>query len=907
MEAKGMLGVTCGWFEPKRGDKYCCGIDVNGELKETEMLWGCQDNEKHIEWDCEKDDKSCCTPGDCVKDNECYGQNELHKFSGESKDRFVFCSGNFGWLDCDDNPNDCSAVCKGNDDGNSVYFGEDAGEGKKGETGCCGDDAGEFFVMSSGGDDADEYKGRACCDSETDCVYGTGANVKCFSKGKKDPNGKYKCAEGTEGNTKWVPLDGDTDKNKCKQSSSGGNEAKWVKDGVLCEKDGWLSKGCDDGRKDDGYYCCGDDDNEFYIETAFGNSDEKYKACCDKKTDCVNARSECVDQGTTSYYNDDPFVCSLKDGNPKWVFSGDADNDENKCKNGASGGWNKDGWNGDSNNKCCGDDADENYITGDNNILNGKNNDKACCRSSQCAMKQSNAIRCIDNGHEGKDNEGKNHRCDSGTWKDKIDVTDNDSKFDENENIIVDCGACIKEGGVWFEANDGGVHCLQQNKVNKYGNKGKTINDCAKSKQEKEIKNIADVAKSSSDAKGLDKIWQFIRRLFTGKDDKCGGHCWTAVLIVSITLGYLLVRFVLNPLYKKWKKAAFSDPGNDLMGQARKGAAWGVSCIMLRLAGDVVSHLGKSKTTDYVGKGMSYVGEGTAKICSVVLRNYKIVFKIGQIVISMMQLQSCLEQITRNAENARPANDLQTAYAGINIIQQMAGCTQRLEDIGRQFEDLQEAVEDAGSDLFDSFGGGGGAPKLSFIVSGDDVCGDLEDAAITITANRVRKQELVKIEFSVEKEGGGQITECANKILLTNGHFNEVRGGKYDGSWSLKLKGNAIDNKCTKALIRKAESAVIKVFVKNRRGDRQPLIREGTNTNEILYMPACAGGDKQCRERFGGESNAGCFPTRPNRWLPVKDHDDMQYCEDGNNCYVKRMLEDCSKKDGTLRIHLESA
>ncbi|NOX71348.1 MAG: hypothetical protein GXO64_01480, partial [Candidatus Micrarchaeota archaeon] len=30
------------------------------------------------------------------------------------------------------------------------------------------------------------------------------------------------------------------------------------------------------------------------------------------------------------------------------------------------------------------------------------------------------------------------------------------------------------------------------------------------------------------------------------------------------------------------------------------------------------------------------------------------------------------------------------------------------------------------------------------------------------------------------------------------------------------------------------------------------------------------------------------------------DHDDMQYCEDGNNCYVKRMLEDCSKKDGTL-------
>jgi hypothetical protein len=505
------------------GATSCCGDD-DGEEYETRHCLSTGD----VFCVSDTDDEACCADDDCVYNGDCYDAgdgtlwaHQAHDIGGNGRAdascqktadyaRWVECDHNKGWCGyCDDEvgldlPNcigeDCW-VAEGEPAATSTF-----GDYTDGQTECCGDDAGEYFVTSNFADstasnhpwhteysleDADDgdiadhagegYITKACCDAASDCVW----NGICYPTGSSMDTGypdntRIQCHyTGSKG--MWLDCDGDTGFHCGKAGGSnicGFGSGKAIESGESLTHGGYV-----DGITD-GVECCSDDDDENYetrlvYSTAANNvwtvdhgASASDKACCDNPGDCVfdgncvSAKYRFTGIGT----GDDQIITCFRDGNSQWL---DCDGDEDRCTNnpgtetkagcglkwiptgdGDIGEYSKQGHGTES---CCGDDAGEEYetrhclSTGDVFCVSDTD-DEACCADDDCVYNGD----CYDAGdgtlwaHQAHDISG-NGRADA-----SCQMTNSDYarwvECDHNEDW---CGYCDNEVGLDFPDCDG--------------------------------------------------------------------------------------------------------------------------------------------------------------------------------------------------------------------------------------------------------------------------------------------------------------------------------------------------------------------------------------------------------------------------------------------------------------------
>ncbi len=177
----------------------CCGDDAN-ETYLSESMSALHDA---------LDSDACCDNiDDCVDDDQCYSDSEFHNI-GEPDERGLPVTGdeelcqNNAWRDADEDKARCddfkSIINKchnGADNSCWVPEGEPAGSfggyaAGDNEQGCCGDDSGEYYIMT-------DHFNDACCNMPDDFVFSKGdckpASSRRYLYGRVwggEPNGSY--------------------------------------------------------------------------------------------------------------------------------------------------------------------------------------------------------------------------------------------------------------------------------------------------------------------------------------------------------------------------------------------------------------------------------------------------------------------------------------------------------------------------------------------------------------------------------------------------------------------------------------------------------------------------------------------------------------------------------------------
>ncbi|NQV09420.1 hypothetical protein HQ529_06220 [Candidatus Woesearchaeota archaeon] len=264
--------------------EMCCGDDASEEFSSFGKSIS-------IAWD-HSDVDICCDGNSCVdpftSTCEPVGQKE---FSGQTDDKYAYCSGSTNWADCDGGTT-ATPICS-IPDGSYVPAGEIVGEYEDLETiEFCGDDDGEYYRHNQNGDD---FGGDGCCNSDTDCVYYNtswndaegGHPMTCFSTGTHHL-GKY-CNIG-----EWEDQDYSHEVTQdiysvpyCNFEAS--NTTDYFECDVYCDT-------YDDEDPTDGF-CCGDDADEYYIDDRSTNGG---RACCNDDSYCVDSSNGCR-IGTENY------------------------------------------------------------------------------------------------------------------------------------------------------------------------------------------------------------------------------------------------------------------------------------------------------------------------------------------------------------------------------------------------------------------------------------------------------------------------------------------------------------------------------------------------------------------------------------------------------------------------------
>ena len=368
-------------------DGYCCGDDDNEHYSFREG-YVFNDQVRHVDWPDNMDDTACCDDSnDCVMNGICYSSTSSANMPDyEGLDKVVSCSSS-KWNDCDYNTHYCSYCGLP-----MATFGEDAGEATKGEQKCCGDDADEYLISENCGDSSGVIL-TACCDNENDKINKYGNCVgECFVDMDNDGyDANQDCDDNDAGiNPDADEICDDEVDNDCDNKIDNEDEDCFIdqdSSSSTCE-DEWLTSLCEQGidkcdtanqNQDDGY-CCGDDDNEYYIFRGgyvfndqvrhvdwLDNTDDN--ACCDSNTDCV-MDGVCYSSASGAdvlNYNglDKRVACSSSSSSSKWY---DCDSNIHYCSYcglsmivfGEDAGEATKG-----EKKCCGDDSGEFVITED--------------------------------------------------------------------------------------------------------------------------------------------------------------------------------------------------------------------------------------------------------------------------------------------------------------------------------------------------------------------------------------------------------------------------------------------------------------------------------------------------------------------------------------------------------------
>ncbi|MBN2101642.1 MAG: hypothetical protein JW716_02100, partial [Candidatus Aenigmarchaeota archaeon] len=260
---------------------------------------------------------------------------------------------------------------------------------------------------------------------------------------------------------------------------------------------------------------------------------------------------------------------------------------------------------------------------------------------------------------------------------------------------------------------------------------------------------------------------------------------WGSFAVAMISLAgviYLLVKFLDRD--SALRGVLDTDPKNDLFGHFKKGATWGLSCLIARLLGEIIQRLGGG-VADVIGED---VLEGTASafgdVCGVLLKNWRILILVAQIYLDFLQLQACFENIQRQVEQAQPVGEVNAAYQGINVMQSLASCVANLEATAQKAEQLYQAVEDAAADL----GGGSGG---QIYTTNRGLCGP-NDAAITVYFKEVRRGDKeYRFAYLVVKDGENVLAEELNRKVVPQ--LTEMRGGKYTGTAQLTFRQHLPD------------------------------------------------------------------------------------------------------------------
>lgn len=732
----------------------------------------------------------------------------------------------------------------------------------------CGDDDKEYSIKTSIGSDTYE----ACCDSPSDCVY---SDDKCYSLDEEKKNGihVFKCVSGN----KWsFTGDGDAGKAACKDyfiakgdSAKANNIVKYYNSGLFFESG--LGKPC-----------CGDDGGYVIND----------KACCNNENDCY-ADGACIAINEENPQTHETCI----EGN-KWRDPPAQYNDALKDL--------IDG----SITSCEACVAKENHAwfkaTGN-------------ARSYDACVKDKSNIQKFKDEYSGGNSAETIEKCQE--------YESQREEEEQQETLIEMCKTCTEKSGGYDVCLDGGkFKCVKYDpdshndcigKGNCEDIRNEDINQFDQSMLDDAAENAVNEAENSDDSSIFSKAWEYIKKGVSGcwnwlnDDDSkfknvAGLGCFLVIGFVLYQAGRLMF-WMIKSLYKLGGKvvdAAGSDPGDDLMGQLEKGAAWGLSCALLRFAGDMISKIGdEGGTADIVGEVVSGAGEGAGKICKVILKNYKAVMWALDMYMKILAMQLCFEQITRSAENTQPGSDLQTAQGGYAMMQQMQGCMGHMQGIIQSAEQFGQELENIGDDFAYEFGGlgGGRRPNLQLTVSVSEVCEEFDsNDIVTLHADNVRIKEAAAIMAKVTTKSG-TIAKCSNlrKWKIYYARFSSLTllddRKKIDGDAHESIE-SILGDRCKRELEEKNnhyQDVEIKFYIIDERGNEKRI------SEPITYNSICSKRDKDCSERFGGKENAQCFSQRPSDWYAtIPNSNTMTYCNGNYKCAIKEILNDCNTKDG---------
>jgi hypothetical protein len=383
-----------------------------------------------------------------------------YNLTGDCDDGVWTCDTNSTWCTsygCNET-NNPSACC---DTGSGTWLDNDTYTYENGSGDCCGDDTHEYYGYFDADWEADDGLGQnlskinesdaACCNNLS-CVYQGVCNVTgTYMDYDSDGETEY-CTGTTIGD--WVDVDVDG------VNGSGGST-----DTYDCAGQGWTWTNltyapcengdavCDDfdGAVDaGGYYCCGDDANEYYLtcdpdSTNDGPttcSGDGNNSCCDAQYDCVYNKT-CYDSSVGQSYvyaveiqSDPVTVCFGSTGAGHGVWR-DCDYAETTtCQACISAGYAQK-WvaGGESSTfgeydtgtsiECCEDDTGENYrtcevATGSSMAWVCDSTKEACCDSGTDCISTDNVCKAINSVHSDLNVGGNdtNAYCNSTGWVD---------------------------------------------------------------------------------------------------------------------------------------------------------------------------------------------------------------------------------------------------------------------------------------------------------------------------------------------------------------------------------------------------------------------------------------------------------------------------------------------------------
>jgi len=313
-----------GEYDEGSSNRECCGDDAgeNYGYRVSGSTRAIPSSDDYPSFGTDKVDNACCdSSSDCIYNNICYISNEANNPLGFYDETIIpgeklICedigNGLGGiWFDCDNSLGACTEAEATGRCG--ILDGwVPAGEGNVGEYSdfgtnpgkeeCCGDDSAESKVLCGvslgSGKKCMPVFTTACCDAPSDCVY----DSSCFSEAVVGDGSCDGCADTSDSssdlevcyqNSLWY--DADEAEGVCDEI---GEEVTtmWVGslNDIPCSADaGWGIDGvCSDYEKDYTFYCCGDDDNEYYQQRYCLNGD----ACVSDPTDdvCCGMGQSCV-------------------------------------------------------------------------------------------------------------------------------------------------------------------------------------------------------------------------------------------------------------------------------------------------------------------------------------------------------------------------------------------------------------------------------------------------------------------------------------------------------------------------------------------------------------------------------------------------------------------------------------
>ena len=271
--------------------------------------------------------------------------------------------------------------------------------GEVSATTCCGDDSGEYRIVSSLANTSNfesfspPSDSEACCNADNKCPY----DDTCYENWTRYPD-----TDGFCNDTKWQEID----------------DAKEFCDAAIGTNN-W-NLGPSSSETPHGYNaCCGDDANEYNLScidnTNNGDCGSDTLACCNSADKCVDHNGNCKSPGACYVFGSAGLKSYCNAGT--WE---DPDSSESYCTaTGCDFEWfsNSSKFGPGTSPSCCGDDLNEFKRwrqCSTTSICTTSIYDYACCNSSSSCVYDS--ICYLNGTTEDVNGDGIDEYCDEGTW-----------------------------------------------------------------------------------------------------------------------------------------------------------------------------------------------------------------------------------------------------------------------------------------------------------------------------------------------------------------------------------------------------------------------------------------------------------------------------------------------------------